>query len=140
METKTYSPERVAKLLREVEAGQAGGETVEGVCRTLGVAATSYRRGKGRYGGMKAGEVRRPKGLERENERLEQLVAELSPDNKTLREAGRGNRPARRDAGRSSDGRARRWTSRGVASVRPSACAARWCVTPRRSRPDSRAR
>jgi len=91
MKTKTYNPEQVVGLLREVEAGQAEGKTVEEVCRTLGISTTSHHRWKNQYGGMKADEVKRLKELEKENERLKQLVAELSLDNKILKEAARGN-------------------------------------------------
>ena len=91
MKTKTYSPEQIVKLLREVEAGQADGKTVEEVCRTLAISTTSYHRWKNQYGGMKVDEVKRLKELEKENERLKHLVAELSLDVKILKEANRGN-------------------------------------------------
>ena len=91
MKTKTYSPEQIARLLREVEAGQAQGKTVEDVCRTLGISTTSHHRWKNQYGGMKTDEVRRLKELERENDRLKQIVAELTLDKKILQEAARGN-------------------------------------------------
>ena len=91
MKRKQYSPEQIVKLLREVEAGQAQGQSVEEVCRRLGIADSSYHRWKNQYGGMKADEVRRLKDLEKENERLKQLVAELTLDNKILKEAARGN-------------------------------------------------
>ena len=91
MKTKTYSPEQVVRLLREVEAGQAQGKTVEELCRSLGISTTSYHRWKNQYGGMKTDEVKRLKELERENERLKKLVADLSLDNQILKEAARGN-------------------------------------------------
>jgi transposase-like protein len=91
MKKKQYSPEQIVKLLRDVEAGQARGRTVEEMCRELGVADSSYHRWRNQYGGMKADEVRRLKELEKENERLKRLVAELSLDNQVLKEAARGN-------------------------------------------------
>jgi putative transposase len=91
MKKKQYTPEQIVKLLREVEAGQAQGRSVEEMCRTLGIADSSYHRWKNQYGGMKTDEVRRLKELERENDRLKQIVAELSLDNKILKEAARGN-------------------------------------------------
>ena len=91
MKTKTYSPEQIVKLLREVEAAQADGKPVEEACRSLGISTSSYHRWKNQYGGMKTDEVKRLKELEKENERLKQLVAELSLDNKILKEAARGN-------------------------------------------------
>jgi len=91
MKKKQYTPEQIIKLLREVEAGQAEGRTVEEMCRQLGVADSSYHRWKAQYGGMRTDEVRRLKELEKENERLKQIVAELTLDNKVLKEAARGN-------------------------------------------------
>jgi putative transposase len=91
MKTKTYTPEQFVKLLRQAEAGQSEGETAEEMCRTLGIGDSAYHRWKNTYGGMKTDEVRRLKELERENERLKRLVAELSLDKQILKEAARGN-------------------------------------------------
>ena len=91
MKAKTYSPEQIVRLLRQVEAGQSEGKTVEEMCRSLGIADSTYHRWKNTYGGMKTDEVKRLKELERENERLKKLVAELSLDNQILKEAAKGN-------------------------------------------------
>ena len=91
MKTKTSGPEQVVRLLRQVEAGQAEGKTVQETCRTLGVGESTYHRWKNRYGGMKADEVKRLRELERENERLKKLVADLSLDDQILKEAAKGN-------------------------------------------------
>ena len=91
VKTKTYTPEQIVRLLRQIEAGQAEGKTVEEMCRTLAIGESTYHRWKNTYGGMKTDEVRRLKELERENERLKKLVADLSLDNQILKEAARGN-------------------------------------------------
>lgn len=91
MKRKQYSPEQIVKLLRDVEAGQAAGKTVEEMCRQFGVADSSYHRWRAQYGGMKADEVRRLRELEKENERLKRIVAELTLDNQILKEAAKGN-------------------------------------------------
>jgi len=91
MKKRQYTPEQIVQLLRDVEAGQAQGKTIEEQCRHLGISETSYHRWKAQYGGMKTDDVRRLKDLERENDRLKQIVAELTLDNKTLKEAARGN-------------------------------------------------
>src|SRR4051812_9652595 len=91
MKKKQYTPEQIVRLLRDVEAGQAQGRSVEEMCRQLGIADSSYHRWKSQYGGMRTDEVRRLKELERENDRLKQIVAELTPDKKVLQEAARGN-------------------------------------------------
>jgi transposase-like protein len=91
MKKKAYRPEQIVKLLREVESGQAAGKTVEEMCRTLGVAESSYHRWKNQYGTSTVDEVRRLRELETENERLKLIVAELTLDNKILKVAARGN-------------------------------------------------
>ena len=91
MKTKTYTPEQIVRLQRQVEAGQSEGKTVEETCRSLGIADSTYHRWKNQYGGMKTDEVKRLKELERENERLKKLVADLSLDNQILKEAAKGN-------------------------------------------------
>jgi transposase-like protein len=91
MTRKQYTPEQIVRLLREVETGQAQGKSVEDMCRQLGVADSSYHRWKAQYGGMKTDEVRRLKELEKENERLKRIVADLTLDNQILKEAARGN-------------------------------------------------
>ena len=91
MKRKQYTPEQIVKLLREVEAGQTQGKSAEEMCRQLGIADSSYHRWKAQYGGMRTDEVRRLKDLERENDRLKQIVAELTLDKKVLQEAARGN-------------------------------------------------
>ena len=91
MKKKAYSPEQIVKLLREVAAAQSAGQTVEQACRDLGVAASSYHRWRGQYGGMQTDELRRLKELEKENERLKRIVADLTLDKLILKEAARGN-------------------------------------------------
>ena len=69
----------------------AEGKTVEEMCRSLGIADSTYHRWRNTYGGMKTDEVKRLRELEKENERLKKLVADLSLDNQILKEAARGN-------------------------------------------------
>jgi len=91
MKTKTYTPEQIVRLLRQVEAGQAEGKTVQEMCRSLAIGESTYHRWKSQYGGMRTDEVKRLRELERENERLKKLVADLSLDNQILKEAAKGN-------------------------------------------------
>ncbi len=91
MKKKAYSPEQIVKLLREVATAQSAGQTVEQACRDLGVAESSYHRWRGQYGGMQTDELRRLKELEKENERLKRIVADLTLDKLILKEAARGN-------------------------------------------------
>jgi putative transposase len=91
MRRKRHSPEQVVRKLREAEAALSAGKSVEEVCKALGVSPQTYFRWKREYGGAKAGEVKRLKGLERENARLKEIVADLELDKKILKEALEGN-------------------------------------------------
>ena len=91
MRRKRHSPEQVVRKLREAEADLAGGKSIEEVCRKLEVSQQTYFRWKKEYGSAKADEVRRLKELEKENQRLKEIVADLELDKKLLKEALKGN-------------------------------------------------
>jgi len=91
MARKHFTPELVIKKLREAEVLLSKGETVEQICRKLGVSDVTYYRWRKEYGGMRVEQARNLKELEQENTRLKKLVADLSLDNSILKEAARGN-------------------------------------------------
>ena len=91
MARKHFTPELVIKKLREAEVLLSKGETVEQICRKLGVSDVTYYRWRKEYGGMRVEQARTLKELEQENTRLKKLVADLSLDNSILKEAARGN-------------------------------------------------
>lgn len=91
MPRKRYTPEQIISKLREAEVLLSQGQTVAQACKSLGVSEQTYYRWRREYGGMGTTQVRRLKGLERENTRLKKLVADLSLDNATLKEALSGN-------------------------------------------------
>lgn len=63
------------KKLHEAATVLAGGQTVEEVCRGLGVSPATYHRWQKQYGGADVGTVREHKALKEENARLKRLVA-----------------------------------------------------------------
>ncbi len=91
MPRKRYTPEQIISKLREAEVLLSQGQTVAQACKSLGVSEQTYYRWRREYGGMGTAQVRRLKGLERENARLKNLVADLSLDNAILKEALSGN-------------------------------------------------
>ncbi len=91
MPRKHYTPEQIISKLREAEVLLSQGQTVAQACKSLGVSEQTYYRWRREYGGMGTTQVRRLKGLERENARLKNLVADLSLDNAILKEALSGN-------------------------------------------------
>ena len=82
MRGKRYSTEQIIRVLKEREAGVNLNE----LCRKYGIAEQTYYKWHKKYGGMDAGDARRLKDLELENNRLKKMVAELSLDKHILEE------------------------------------------------------
>jgi transposase-like protein len=82
--------EQIIGLLRQAEVELAEGRTVGEVCRGLGVSEASFYRWRTEYGGLKVGQARRMKELERENARLKRAVAGLTLDKQILRGQAQG--------------------------------------------------
>ena len=79
---KRFTEEQIVRVLAEAEAGMA----VRDVCRKHNVSEQSFYRWKAKYGGMDVSEVKRLKELERENSELKHIVAELTLDNRMLKD------------------------------------------------------
>jgi len=82
MKKTRYSESQIVKALKEVE----GGRNVRDMCRDYGISEATYYNWKTKYGGMEASDIKRLKELEDENRRLKQMYAELSLDNKMLKD------------------------------------------------------
>ena len=91
MKRKYHRPEQIVKLLREAEAKLAQGQTVDEVCRQLGISDATYYNWRKQYGQMKLNQVKQLKSVQKENAQLKKLVADLSLDNAILKEALSGN-------------------------------------------------
>ena len=91
MKKKGFTPEQIITMLREAEVLISQGSTAAEVSRRVGVTEQTYYRWRREYGGMRVEQAKRLKELERENNRLKKLVAELSLDNAILKEVSRGN-------------------------------------------------
>lgn len=86
-----YSSEQIILKLREAEVLQSQGLTQGQICKQLNIAADTYIRWRKEYGGMRVDQAKRLKDLEKENQQLKKLVADLSLDNSMLKEVNRGN-------------------------------------------------
>ncbi len=82
MKKSRYTESQIVKALKEVE----GGRNVKDMCRDYGISEATYYNWKSKYGGMEASDIKRLKVLEDENRRLKQMYAELSLDNKVLKD------------------------------------------------------
>ena len=91
MKDKKHTTEQIITKLREVERLQAEGQSIAQACKQIAVSEHTFYKWRQRYGSMKMDEAKRLKELERENQQLKRLVADLSLDNQMLKEVARGN-------------------------------------------------
>ena len=81
MKKKQFSDEQITLALHQAER-----TSVEDVTRHLRISQATFYRWKSKYGGLLPSEVKRLKMIEEENQKLKQLVAELSLDKKMLQD------------------------------------------------------
>jgi putative transposase len=86
MPRKRFTSEQIIGKLREAEIRLGQGETLPDVCRILTISEQTYYRWRKEFGGMKLSQAQRLKGLERENELLRRLVANLALANQQLKD------------------------------------------------------
>ena len=79
---KRFSEEQIIRIMKEAEA--IG--NVREVCRQHNIAEQTLFRWRRKFGGMELSEAKRLRELERENSQLKNMVAELSLDNRMLRD------------------------------------------------------
>lgn len=91
MGTKKHSMEQIIANLRRAEIMLGEGKPLEQVVKALEIKMSTYYRWKKEFGGMRSEQAHRLKELEKENQRLKKIVADLSLDNDILREVSRGN-------------------------------------------------
>jgi putative transposase len=82
MRKTRFTESQIIKVLKEVE----GGRTATEVCREYGISSATYYKWKSKYGGMQVSDIRRLKELEGENRRLKQMYADVSLENKALKD------------------------------------------------------
>jgi len=80
-----FTEEQIAFALRQVDTGTK----VPELCRQLGISQATFYAWRKKYGGLGLAELRRLKQLEHENQRLKQMVADLSLDKEMLQEVVR---------------------------------------------------
>lgn len=87
MARKRYSDEDILKLLREIENHIHGGMDVVSACRKAGVSDKTYYSWRKKFGGMGRSQLSEMKSLQKENDRLKKIVAELELDKLILKES-----------------------------------------------------
>ena len=77
-----FTEEQIIKILKS----QENGKKVVDIIRENNIAEQTFYRWKSKYGGMEVNEAQRLRQLEQENSRLKEIVADLSLDNKILKD------------------------------------------------------
>lgn len=87
MARKRHSDEDILRLLREIELSLAAGSDVASACLSSGISDATYYTWRRRFGGMGRSELANLKALQKENDRLKKIVAELELDKLILKES-----------------------------------------------------
>lgn len=82
MKRARFNEEQIIGILKAAEA--AG--NIREVCREHNITEQTFYRWRRKYGGMEVSEAKKLCDLERENSELKKMVAELSLDNRLLKE------------------------------------------------------
>lgn len=82
MKRSRFSEEQIIGILKEAE----GAESIRDVCARHNITEQTFFRWRRKLGGLEVSEARKLKDLERENAELKKMVADLSLDNRMLRD------------------------------------------------------
>ena len=91
MPKKRFNAEQIVTLLRQIEVSMSQGKATPIACRDAGISQQSYYRWRKEYGGLEIDQAKRMKELERENQRLKRVVADLSVEKQVLKDIASGN-------------------------------------------------
>ena len=82
MKKKRFTQTQIVKILKEAESGVP----LQELARKHGISQSTYYNWKAKYGGMDSSELSRLKELEAENRKLKEMFAELSLENRVLKD------------------------------------------------------
>ena len=82
MRGRRHSEEQIIGILKQSDNGVKTSE----LCRQHGISEQTLYRWKAKYGGMEVSDAKKLKQLEEENRKLKHVVAELTLDNRALKD------------------------------------------------------
>jgi putative transposase len=82
MKRARFAEEQIIGILKAAEA--AG--NIRSVCAEHNITEQTFYRWRRKYGGLEVSEAKKLRDLERENAELKKMVAELSLDNRMLKD------------------------------------------------------
>ena len=82
MKRKRFTEEQIIGILKTAEV--AG--NIRDVCREHNITEQTFYRWRRKYGGLEVSEAKKLRDLERENSELKKMVADLSLDNRMLKD------------------------------------------------------
>jgi len=87
MKKSKFTEQQISFALKQAETGTH----VHEVCRKMGITEATFYNWKKKYGGLGVSELRRLRQLEDENNRLKQIVADLTLDKQMLQDVLKKN-------------------------------------------------
>lgn len=81
MKKGKFTEHQIVSAIKKQEAGIA----VKDIAREMGISEATFYNWKAKYGGMEASDVAKMKDLERENTELKKMYAEMSIENRAMK-------------------------------------------------------
>ncbi len=78
---KRFTESQILAAIKKQESGIA----VKDICREIGISDATFYNWKAKYGGMEVSDVARMKELEKENAELKKMFAEMSLENRAMK-------------------------------------------------------
>jgi len=78
---KRFTESQIVAAIKKQESGIAAKD----ICREIGISEATFYNWKAKYGGMEASDVSRLRELERENAELKKMFAEMSLENRAMK-------------------------------------------------------
>ena len=78
---KKFTETQIVGAIKKQESGIA----VKDICREIGISDATFYNWKAKYGGMEASDVAKMKELEKENAELKKMYAEISMENRAMK-------------------------------------------------------